>query len=228
MKQNREIILRKYLHVQWLVVIAIGLAMTATVEAGSLVLDDTVEGVMKFKHDANFEFGVTSQGVTFGGSVAGTTTTIGESGTFTGRYFVNSPGNPDPGSGVIYVVDSFDNNIISDIITASWSTSVQPGFDIATFTVTVQSGPTGTNLGQLSAVAGGAFIGLGVPETGALFGIGGLFRNGATAAPVQIPSNLGLFFGSVNDPVPEPGTIVLFGAVMAGFVAWRKRRRNSA
>jgi hypothetical protein len=204
-------------------VAVINFAMTATVQAANLTLDDTVEGVMTFRHDANWEFGVTSQGTAFGSFIAGTTTTNSELGTFTGTYFVNSAGIPDPGSGIIYLVDSVDNNIISDIITASWSTSS----NIATFNVSFQSSATGSNLGLLSVV-NPAFAGLGVAETGSTLAIQGLFRDVTTAAAVSIPSNLTLQAGSVNDPIPEPATIILFGTGMVGLIAWRKYGKKNA
>ena len=69
--------------------------------AAFLTIDDTVEDEITISHDANWEFGVTSNGTPFAAFVPGSTTVPGEDGTFVGTYFVLVGGNPDPGSGVI-------------------------------------------------------------------------------------------------------------------------------
>ena len=175
------------------VVMLLVLLLAATAQAAFLVIDDSVEGQITLAHDPNWTFGVTSNGVPFPGRVAGSTIALGESATFSGRYFVNIPGTPDPGSGIIYFVDAANPNLVSDIVTASWSTVVNPGpaFDITTISFNIQSSACGFNLGALPA----QFAGLGVTDpNGTLLGLQGLFRDPATALAVTIPSNLGIAF----------------------------------
>jgi hypothetical protein len=81
------------------------LALVPTAQAANLFIDDSVEGQIKLTHDPNWEFGVISNGLAFPGRVTGSTTAQGESATFSGSWTVNSPGNPDPGTGIIYFVD---------------------------------------------------------------------------------------------------------------------------
>lgn len=155
-------------------------------QAAHLNIDDSVEGQITLTHDANWTFGVTSNGVPFGSLVNGSTTAPGESASFSGTWFVNSGGSPDPGTGVIYIVDPSNSNLVRATITASWSTIVQPGFDQATISVAVQSSACGGNLGALPA----AFAGLGLTESNASLSIEGSFRDPITATAVSIPSNL--------------------------------------
>jgi hypothetical protein len=60
-------------------------------------------------HDANWEFGALSNGLPFSGNTGGSTTAPGESATFSGTWTALSPGNPDPGTGIIYFVDQAVN-----------------------------------------------------------------------------------------------------------------------
>jgi hypothetical protein len=81
------------------------LALVPAAQAANLFIDDSVEAQITLTHDRNWEFGVISNGLAFPGRVAGSTTAQGESATFSGSWIVNSPGNPDPGTGIIYFVD---------------------------------------------------------------------------------------------------------------------------
>jgi len=161
-------------------------------QAANLNIDDTVEGQITLGNDASWEFGVISNGTPFGPFVSGSTTVPGESASFSGSWQVNTGGAPDPGTGVIYIVDQGNPNLVRATITASWSTIVQPGFDRATISVAVQSSPCGSNLGPLPP----AFAGLGITEPNGFIGIEGAFRDPATAAPVSIPSNLTIQYGA--------------------------------
>jgi hypothetical protein len=90
----------------------LGIALTLTLvsavaaaQAANLFIDDSVEAQITMSHDANWEFGVLSNGLPFGNRVAGSTTAPGEVATFFGSWTVNSAGSPDPGIGIIYFVD---------------------------------------------------------------------------------------------------------------------------
>jgi hypothetical protein len=85
--------------------IVTALALVPAAQAANLFIDDSVEAQITLTHDPNWEFGVTSNGQAFPGRVTGSTTAQGESATFSGSWIVNSPGNPDPGTGIIYFVD---------------------------------------------------------------------------------------------------------------------------
>jgi hypothetical protein len=89
------------------IVLALTLAPAAL--AADLFIDDSVEAQITLTHDANWEFGVLSNGVLFPPRVPGNTTAPGEVATFSGSWSVNSRGNPDPGTGVIYFVDQAAN-----------------------------------------------------------------------------------------------------------------------
>jgi hypothetical protein len=183
--------------------------------AANLFIDDSVEAQITLTHDANWEGGVTSNGVVFPGSVPGSTTAPGESATFSGSWLVNSAGNPDPGTGIIYFVDfpgskppdccghghgnpahSGKKPHVSDIVTADWSTVGGDPFGLATISFTITSSACGENLGAVPR----SFRGLGVPDpTSSPIEIGGLFRDPATTDPVAIPSNLTVqFIGNVD------------------------------
>jgi hypothetical protein len=175
------------------VMLGIALAVALPVaHAAHLTINDTVEAQITLTHDANWEFGVNSNGTLFDAYQAGSTINPGEAVTFSGTWYVNTPGNPDPGEGIIYVVEPDDPNSVSDIIYAHWSTLLGTPYGTATINIDVTSSPCYMGLGTLPA----AFAGMGVVETGELFGIGGLFRDPNTAALVTIPSNLGITFGS--------------------------------
>ena len=202
--------------------IVLALTLVPAAQAANLFIDDSVDEQITLNHDPNWEFGVLSNGTPFPGFVAGSTTAPGEVATFSGSWQVNSPGNPDPGTGIIYFVDQAANKAakkaaknagknagkknsckrrkdrrrrhrsvcVSDIVTANWSTVVQPGFDTATISFTIISSACGRNLGPLPR----HFAGLGVPDPASPIEISGLFRNLVTAAPVAIPSNLTVQF----------------------------------
>ena len=176
------------------VMLGMALAVALPVYAAHLTIDDTVEAQITLTHDANWEFGVNSNGTTFAPYLGGSTINPGEVVTFSGTWYVNAAGNPDPGQGIIYVVEPDDPNSVSDIIEAQWSTTIigTPYYGKATITIKVTSSPCHMGLGALPA----AFAGMGAVETGKLFWIVGLFRDPDTAAPVTIPSNLGIYFGS--------------------------------
>jgi hypothetical protein len=160
-----------------------------------LTIDDTVEGQITLSHDPNWEFGVNSAGTPFGARVAGSTTTPGEEVHFSGTWFVNSGGTPDPGNGIIYVTDP-NTGKVSDIIQASWSTNVRPGFDIASIEIWTESSPACGDLGALPA----GFTG--VLETGGFFTLNNRFEDPNNGNPVNFPSNLVAQFGSSDEPCP--------------------------
>ena len=202
--------------------IVLALTLVPAAQAASLLIDDSVEAEITLTHDANFEFGALSNGTLFPGTGApgpntgtsGTTTAPGEVATFSGSWFVSSPGDPDPGAGVIYFVDQASKKnsckrrgdrlgarrasrnrrqrsvCVSDIVTANWNTDPDTPFDRATISFTIVSSACGRNLGPLPR----QFAGLGVPDPASPIEISGLFRNLVTAAPVAIPSNLTVQF----------------------------------
>jgi len=206
--------------------IVLALTLVSAAQAANLFINDSVEAQITLTHDANWEFGVLSNGMPFSGRVGGSTTAPGEVATFFGSWIVNSPGNPDPGSGIIYFVDqagkkqschrrhrhhrrhSLDQSrhsgdrskcrrsgrrkpLVSDIVTASWSTVAGR----ATISFTIVSSACGRNLGRLPR----HFTDLGVPDPASPIQIGGLFRNLSTAASVAIPSNLTVQFAGKAD-----------------------------
>jgi hypothetical protein len=195
--------------------IVLAVTLVPAAQAANLFIDDSVEAQITLNHAANWEFGALSSGTPFGPRVAGSTTAPGEVATFAGSWFVLSPGNPDPGAGIIYFVDQATKKnsckrrgdrrgakragrhrrqpsvCVSDIVTANWITVANPGpFDRATISFTIVSSACGRNLGPLLR----HFAGLGVPDPASPSQIGGLFRNLMTAAPVSIPSNLTVQF----------------------------------
>jgi hypothetical protein len=194
--------------------IVLALTLVPAAQAANLFIDDSVEEQITLTHDANWEFGVLSNGTPFSANVTGSTTAPGEVATFSGSWFVLSPGNPDPGAGVIYFVDQATKKnsckrrgdrlgarragrhrrqrsvCVSDIVTANWITVPDGQFDTATISFTIVSSACGRNLGPLPR----HFAGLGVPDPASPIEIGGLFRNLVTAAPVAIPSNLTVQF----------------------------------
>jgi hypothetical protein len=196
--------------------IVLALTLVPAAQAANLFIDDSVEGQINLTNDANWEFGVLSNGTLFPPRVVAGTIAPGEVATFSGSWFVVSPGNPDPGAGVIYFVDQASKKnsckrrgdrlgakragrnrrqpsvCVSDIVTANWNTDPDPDprFDRATISFTIVSSACGRNLGALPR----QFAGLGVPDPASPIEIGGLFRNLVTAAPVAIPSNLTVQF----------------------------------
>jgi hypothetical protein len=187
--------------------IVLALTLVPAAHAANLFIDDSVEEEITLTHDANWEFGVLSNGTLFPPGNAGSTTATGEVATFAGSWFVNTAGDPDPGAGVIYFVDKASKKnscklrgkrrrhssvCVSDIVTAQWNTDPDPHplFERATISFTIVSSACGRNLGRLPR----QFAGLGVPDPASPIEISGLFRNLVTAAPVAIPSNLTVQF----------------------------------
>ena len=168
------------------------LGTVAPAFAANLNINDSVEAQITLNHDPNWEFGVTSNGVAYAPNISGSELAIGESTSFSGTWFVNSGGNPDPGNGIIYILDP-NTNQVSDIVTASWSTVVQPGFDIASIAVSVTSSAKCSDLGELPD----GFTG--IVETGGSMQIGGQFVDPATGVAVSIPSNLTIQFVTGTD-----------------------------
>jgi hypothetical protein len=157
------------------------LMMALAAQAANLTIDDSVEGKVTLVHDANWEGGVNSNGTAFGPGGAGSTTVDGETGAFSGSFIANAAGSPNPGTGVIYFVDS--SGKVSDIVRAAWSGQATVSFQI-------QSSACGANLGSLPA----AFAGFGVQDPEGAIQILGLFRDPDTAAPVALPSNITIQF----------------------------------
>jgi hypothetical protein len=89
--------------------IVLALTLASAAQAANLFIDDSVEAQITLSQDANWEFGVLSNGLPFPGRVTGSTTAPGEVATFFGSWIVNSPGNPNPGTGIIYFVDQAAN-----------------------------------------------------------------------------------------------------------------------
>jgi hypothetical protein len=96
-------------HLFTLLGIVLALTFVPAALAADLLIDDSVEAQITLAHDANWEFGVLSNGVLFPARAPGSTTAPGEVATFSGSWSVNSRGNPDPGTGVIYFVDQAAN-----------------------------------------------------------------------------------------------------------------------
>ena len=110
------------------------LILTSGAHAANLNINDAVEGEITVTQDPNWEFGVNNNGTVFAGHVAGSVTVPGEMAAFTGKWIVNSPGNPDPGDGIIYFVDPDFPNVVRAIADASWATSS----GIASITVEIE------------------------------------------------------------------------------------------
>jgi hypothetical protein len=97
----------------WALSLTMGVSLLVpAAQAANLLINDTVEGQITLDHDANWEFGVISNGTPFGPAVAGSTTVPGESASFSGSWEVNTGGVPDPGTGIIYIVDQGDPNLV--------------------------------------------------------------------------------------------------------------------
>jgi hypothetical protein len=196
--------------------IVLALTLVPAAQAANLLIDDSVEEEITLTHDANWEFGVLSNGTLFPGSgvpgpnagTPGSTTAPGEVALFGGSWFVNTAGDPDPGAGVIYFVDKATKKnsckrrgdrrrhrsvCVSDIVTAQWDTDPDPDpvFEEANISFTVVSSGCGRNLGPLPR----HFKGLGVPDPASPLEISGLFRRLVSPPElVAIPSNLTVQF----------------------------------
>jgi hypothetical protein len=203
-----------YRHIFTVLGIVLALTLIPAARAANLFIDDSVDAQITLAHDANWEFGVLSNGLPFPGRASGSTTALGEVATFFGSWTANSAGNPNPGTGIIYFVDqaakkhschrrhrhhSLDQSRpLGDRSKCRHSGRRKPKVsDIvtatwttvartATISFTIVSSACGRNLGRLPR----HFTGLGVPDPTSPLQIGGLFRNPSTAAPVAIPSNL--------------------------------------
>jgi hypothetical protein len=197
--------------------IVLALTLVPAAQAANLLIDDSVEEEITLTHDANWEFGVLSNGSLFLGSgapgpnagVSGSTTAPGEVALFGGSWFVETAGDPDPGAGVIYFVDKASKKnsckrrgdrrrhkervCVSDIVTAQWNTDPhpEPDFERANISFKVVSSACGRNLGPLPR----HFAGLGVPDPASPLEIGGLFRKLVSPPElVALPSNLTVQF----------------------------------
>ena len=182
------------LAIMFTIMIPVLLGSAQQADAANLGIDDSTEAEITFNVDPNWEGG-SNPG-------AGSTTIPGESAGFTGSWItLGNPGNPNPGSGVIYFVDPVNPNVVSDIVTASWNT---PGFN-SDISIDVQSTACGGDLGPLPA----AFAGLGVTEPAGSIQIGGSFRDSTTGNPVSIPPFLTIQFVSSDDAeCPIGGEII--------------------
>jgi len=197
--------------------IVLALTLIPAAQAANLFIDDSVDAQITLAHDANWEFGVLSNGLPFPGRAGGSTTALGEVATFFGSWTANSPGNPNPGTGIIYFVDqaakkhschrrhrhhrhhSLDQSRPSgDRSKCRHSGRRKPKVsDIVTATWTTVARTATISFTIVSSACGRNlgrlprhFTGLGVPDPTSPIQIGGLFRNPSTAAPVAIPSNL--------------------------------------
>ncbi len=178
------------LGIMFTVMIPVLLGSAQQADAANLGIDDSTEAEITFNVDLNWEGG-SNPG-------AGSTTIPGESAVFTGTWITTAAGNPNQGTGVIYFVDPNNPNVVSDIVTATWSGG--GGFSFATITIDVQSTTCGGDLGPLPA----AFAGLGVTEPAGSIQIGGSFRDPTTGNQVSIPSNLTIQFLSSDDSQCPP------------------------
>jgi hypothetical protein len=171
------------------------LTIASVANAANLNINDAVEGEITVAQDANWEFGVNNNGTIFGGNVAGSVTVPGEMADFSGEWLVNAPGSPDPGEGIIYFVDPDFPDVVRAIVRGTWSTLVQAGLDRATITLEIDSSACGDDLGPLPP----QFAGLGIPVPEGSIGIGGAFREPASAASVSIPTNLTIQYVGAPD-----------------------------
>jgi hypothetical protein len=204
--------------------IVLALTLVPAAQAANLFIDDSVEAEITLNHDANWEFGVLSNGTPFPANVAGSTTAPGEVATFAGSWFVNTAGNPDPGTGVIYFVDQAAKKHSckrgdhrrghrSDHRRGHRSAhrrhhghrrSICVSDIVTANWITVPDSPFDRATISLTVVSSGCgrnlgplprqFAGLGVPDPASPTEISGLFRNLVTADPVAIPSNLTVQF----------------------------------
>jgi hypothetical protein len=187
--------------------IVLALTLVPAAQAANLFIDDSVEGQINLTSDANWEFGVLSNGTLFPPEVVAGTIAPGEVALFGGSWFVETSGDPDPGAGVIYFVDQASKKnsckrrgkrrrpsvCVSDIVTAQWDTDPDPDpvFEEANISFTVVSSACGRNLGPLPR----HFAGLGVPDPASPLEISELFRRVVSPPElVALPSNLTVQF----------------------------------
>jgi hypothetical protein len=199
------------------------ISAVAAAQAANLFIDDSVEAQITLSHDANWEFGVLSNGLPFGNRVPGSTTAPGEVATFFGSWTANSAGSPDPGVGIIYFVDQAAkkhscqrrdrghhrhrhhghrrHSLKQSRHQASRGKPSVCVSDIVTATWSTVARRATISLTIVSSACRRNlgplprhFAGLGIPDPTSPVQIGGSFRNPATAAPVAIPSNLTVQF----------------------------------
>lgn len=172
---------------------AVGLVFSGlTAQAANLALDDTVEDEITVFHDGNWEFGATSNGTVFPARTSGETTSTGEEATFSGSWISVDPGT-NPGSGLIYIVDSNNPDLVKAKIRANWS-SVPLGYNDwnkGSINMYVQSSACGEIIEELPE----QFKGLGVTEPSGSILIQNLFLNSA-ASSVTIPSHLSISYSA--------------------------------
>ena len=85
--------------------IVLALTLVPAAQAANLFIDDSIEEEITLNHDPNWEFGALSNGTPFPASGRREYNRARRVATFSGSWFVNSAGNPDPGAGIIYFVD---------------------------------------------------------------------------------------------------------------------------
>jgi len=181
------------LGIMFTVMIPVLLGSAQQADAAFLTIDDSVDNQITLRHDPNWEFGVTSNGVPFPPFVPGSTTVPGEGGTFSGSWIAPA-GNLQAGAGTIFFIDVCNPNVVSDIITASWNSGSFP-----TINIDVRSSPDGANLGTVPPGFNPN------PEpAGAFVFINALFED-ANGDPIPIPSNLDIQFGSDDEICPPIG-----------------------
>ena len=162
-------------------------------DAAFLTIDDSVDNEITLSHDANWEGGVNSNGAPFGPFLAGVTLNPGETVTFSGTWIAPF-GTLQAGSGTIHFTDVCNPNVVSDIVSASWTSGSFP-----TITIDVQSSPDGANLGAVPAGFNPN------PEpAGAFVIINALFED-TNGDLIPIPSNLDIQFASDDEICPTVG-----------------------
>ncbi len=181
------------LGIMFTVMIPVLLGSAQQADAAFLTIDDSVDNQITLRHDPNWEAGVTSNGVPFPPFVPGSSTVPGEGGTFSGTWIAPF-GNLQAGSGTIYFIDVCNPNVVSDIVSASWTSGSFP-----TINIDVRSSPDGANLGAVPAGFNPN------PEpAGAFVIIIALFED-TNGDPISIPSNLDIQFGSDDEICPPIG-----------------------
>lgn len=168
-----------------------GMTMTTTSHAASLEIDDSTPGELTFVWKT-FQF---NAAVTAPASSPftpdGSWTVPGETASFFGDW---STSGALVGSGVIYIVDPVQTELIRARIDATWTNSFgDTQFD----TLDVTSTPFGSDLGILPA----AFAGLGVPMPDGAISIESLFRDPILGLPIGGLENISIVY--IGDLVPE-------------------------